>query len=127
MDDAALEKALLLAVSQGDVESDAFASANGADHKKVVGLLKSLESSELVRSAARDHSALKLAAEAEAYLAQGTGLRGRPARRRRSPRRLQEARQDDIRHRLQAGDAAEVARDGEGRGPDGGAQGGRGG
>ena len=72
MDDAALEKALLLAVSQGDVESDAFASANGADHKKVVGLLKSLESSELVRSAARDHSALKLAAEAEAYLAQGT-------------------------------------------------------
>ena len=57
----------------------------------------------------------------------GAGIRGRPARRRRSPRRLQEARQDDIRHRLQAGDAAEVARDGEGRGPDGGAQGGRGG
>ena len=72
MDDAALEKALLLAVSAGDVESDAFASANGADHKKVVGLLKSLESSELVRSAARDHGALKLAAEAQAYLTQGT-------------------------------------------------------
>ena len=72
MDDAALEKALLLAVSAGDVESDAFASANGADHKKVVGLIKSLESSELVRSAARDHGALKLAAEAQAYLTQGT-------------------------------------------------------
>ena len=71
MDDAALEKALLLAVSHGDVESDAFASANGADHKKVVGLIKSLESSELVASTAKDHSALKLSPEAEAYLTAG--------------------------------------------------------
>jgi len=72
MDDAALEKALLLAVSHGDVESDAFASANGADHKKVVGLIKSLESSELVASTAKDHSALKLSPEAEAYLTAGS-------------------------------------------------------
>ena len=72
MDDAALEKALLLAVSHGDVESDAFASANGADHKKVVGLIKSLESSELVASTAKHHSALKLSPEAEAYLTAGS-------------------------------------------------------
>ena len=51
MDDAALEKALLLAVSQGDVQSDAFAETSGVDHKKVIGLMKSLEASALVRDA----------------------------------------------------------------------------
>ena len=48
MDDAGLEKALLLAVSQGDVQSDAFAAQCGVDHKKVIGLMKSLEASELI-------------------------------------------------------------------------------
>merc|ERR1719498_953484 len=55
MDDAGLEKALLLAVSQGDVQSDAFAAQCGVD-QKVIGLMKSLEASELITSTAHDQS-----------------------------------------------------------------------
>ena len=72
MDDAALEKALLLEVSRGDVESDAFARASGVDHKKVVGLLKSLEASALVACTARDFSKLALTPEAAAYVTAGS-------------------------------------------------------
>ena len=72
MDDAALEKALLLAVSQGDVQSEAFAETSGVDHKKVIGLMKSLEASALVRSTAVDRSALALTPEAETYLVEGS-------------------------------------------------------
>ena len=72
MDDAALEKALLLAVSQGDVQSDAFAETSGVDHKKVIGLMKSLEASALVRSTAVDRSALALTPEAETYVVEGS-------------------------------------------------------
>jgi phenylalanyl-tRNA synthetase alpha chain len=72
MDDAALEKALLLAVSQGDVHSDAFAETSGVDHKKVIGMMKSLEASALVRSTAEDRSALALTPEAETYVVEGS-------------------------------------------------------
>merc|ERR1719498_572462 len=72
MDDAGLEKALLLAVSQGDVQSDAFAAQCGVDHKKVIGLMKSLEASELITSTAHDQSKLTLTAEAETYVTAGS-------------------------------------------------------
>jgi phenylalanyl-tRNA synthetase alpha chain len=72
MDDAALEKALLLAVSVGDVTSDEFAEQSGVDHKKVIGLMKSLEASALVRSSAVDRSALALTPESETYVVDGS-------------------------------------------------------
>mmetsp|Transcript_20937 Transcript_20937/g.52089 ORF Transcript_20937/g.52089 Transcript_20937/m.52089 type:complete len:507 (+) Transcript_20937:69-1589(+) len=73
MDDASLEKALLLEVSQaGAVQSDAFAATCGVDHKKVIGLMKSLEASELVASTATDQSQLVLTPEALTYLTAGS-------------------------------------------------------
>jgi len=59
-------------VSKGDVQSDAFASTAGVDHKKIVGLIKSLQASELVTSVATDHAELVLSPEAIAYLERGT-------------------------------------------------------
>ena len=72
MDDLALEKALLLAVSSGDVQSDQFATNSGVDHKKVIGLMKSLEASSLVKSTAVDRSELALTPEAVTYVTEGS-------------------------------------------------------
>ena len=61
-------------VSKGDVQSDAFAASSGVDHKKVIGLIKSLEAAgvEMVTSAAKDHSKLALTPEAETYVTAGS-------------------------------------------------------
>ena len=72
MDDAALEKALLLAVSQGDVHSGRVRRDQRRGPQKVIGLMKSLEASALVRSTAEDRSALALTPEAETYVVEGS-------------------------------------------------------
>ena len=53
------------------MESSAFATTCGVDLKKVIGLMKSLEVSELIVSAATDLSKLVLTPEALTYLSVG--------------------------------------------------------
>ena len=56
------------------MQSDAFATSCGVEHKKIIGLIKSLEAAgvEMVTSAAKDHTKLALTPEAEAYITAGS-------------------------------------------------------
>lgn len=67
--------ALYAKVSKGgDVQSDAFALACGVEHKKIIGLIKSLEAAgvDMVTSKATDQSKLVLTPEAESYIVSGS-------------------------------------------------------
>ena len=56
------------------MQSDAFATSCWVEHKKIIGLIKSLEAAgvEMVTSAAKDHTKLALTPEAEAYITAGS-------------------------------------------------------
>lgn len=67
-----LETALLGAVGAGPVESGEFAAAQNVPHLQLVGLLKSLQASDMITMEDVDHSRTVLTAEAQGYLGAGS-------------------------------------------------------
>ncbi|KAL4438203.1 hypothetical protein ABPG77_010564 [Micractinium sp. CCAP 211/92] len=67
-----LETALLGAVGTGPVESGDFAATHNVPHLQLVGLLKSLQASDMITMEDIDHSRIVLTAEAQGYLGKGS-------------------------------------------------------